>query len=100
MRLLSRVCAGAFLVAVALVPRPGIPAGATHPLDPAAPAGPVPTQNIFERVVPLLDRDTPDPSFTDESDQPEALGSAPLAEAMDDEVVDQGSISDPTGGEP
>lgn len=96
MRLLSRVCAGAFLVAVAVMPRPGMAAGATHPLDPAASAGPVPTQNIFERVVPLLDRDTPNPSFADEGDQPGALEAA----AMADEAMDQESTSGPTGGEP
>ena len=34
-----------------------------HPLDPAAPAGVVPTHNFFENAVPLLNRESPVPSF-------------------------------------
>ena len=70
MRLLSPVRIAALLLAAALVPRPGAAADATHPLDPAAPAGVVPTQNTFEALVPLLDRDSPVPSFAGEAEPP------------------------------
>lgn len=73
MHLLSPMRVAALLLAVALLPRPGAAADAIHPLDPAAPAGVVPTQNTFENLVPLLDRDSPVPSFAGE---PEASSSA------------------------
>lgn len=66
MHLLSPVHVAALLLAVALLPRPGAAADTIHPLDPAAPAGVVPTQNSFESLVPLLDRDSPVPSFAGE----------------------------------
>jgi hypothetical protein len=66
MRLLSRFGAGTLLVAAALVPWPEAAAADLHPLDPAAPAGVVPTQNTFEALVPLLDRESPAPSFAGE----------------------------------
>ena len=67
MHLLSRIGAGTLLVAAALVPRPELSAADLHPLDPAAPAGVLPTQNTFEALVPLLDRDSPVPSFAGET---------------------------------
>lgn len=52
------------LVAV-LMPRPGAAAGVTHPLDPSAKPAGVPTANVFDAYVPLLDRDEPVPSFAE-----------------------------------
>jgi hypothetical protein len=85
MRLLSLPDVAAFLLAAALVPRPGTAADATHPLDPAAPAGVVPTDNVFEGFVPLLGRENPVPSFASEttaSDAPAVEGEAPPPAAM------------------
>jgi hypothetical protein len=100
MQLLSRLGISAFLVAVAVLPRPGMAADPIHPLDPAAPSGPVPTQNVFQGHVPLLDRDSPAPSFTDEGDQPEAEEPARLPEAMDHGAMDHGAAHAPPGEEP
>lgn len=58
---------GALLLAAALLPRPEAAAVDAHPLDPAAPAGVVPTQDPFEALVPLLERESPVPSFVDEA---------------------------------
>lgn len=63
MSLLLRSRVGALLLAAVILPRPEAVAAELHPLDPAAPAGAVPTQNAFEALVPLLDRDSPLPSF-------------------------------------
>lgn len=68
MRLLSRLGAGTLLVAAVLVPWAQAAAADLHPLDPAAPAGVIPTQNTFEALVPLLDRESPVPSFAGEAD--------------------------------
>jgi hypothetical protein len=54
---------GVLLLASVLGPEPGAAAGATHPLDPAGSAGVMPTRNIFEDAVPLLNRESPQPSF-------------------------------------
>ena len=70
MHLLSRFGAGTLLAVAALVPWPEVSAADLHPLDPAAPAGVLPTQNTFEGLVPLLDRDSPVPSFAGEADVP------------------------------
>jgi hypothetical protein len=91
MRLLPRLRVGAFLLVTALVPRPGAAADAAHPLDPAAPAGVVPTQNMFEDLVPLLDRDSPVPSFAGE-----AADASPSADEEaappEDTPMDQGGM--------
>jgi hypothetical protein len=65
MRLLLRFGAGTLLLAAALVPQPEVAAAELHPLDPAAPAGVVSPQNTFENLVPLLDRESPAPSFVE-----------------------------------
>lgn len=75
MRLLSRLSAGALLLAAALVPRPDAAAAEPHPLDPAAPAGVVPTQDPFEALVPLLERESPVPSFIGEAPDATEQGS-------------------------
>jgi hypothetical protein len=66
MRLLSRFGVGSLLVAAALAPQPEAVGADLHPLDPSAPAGVVPTQNTLEGLVPLLDRESPAPSFAGE----------------------------------
>lgn len=95
MRLLPRFSVGALLLATALVPRPGAAADAIHPLDPAAPAGVVPTQNTFEGLVPLLDRESPVPSFAgeaaDASLSAEEEAAAPDM-PMDHGVMDQSAM--------
>lgn len=95
MRLLSRSRVAALLLAAALVPRPGAAADATHPLDPAAPAGIVPTQNTFETLVPLLDRDSPVPSFAGEADissSAEEEVPRPKGMSMDHGGMDHGTV--------
>ena len=58
------------VVAAALVPWPTA-ADDVHPLDPAAPAGAVPTDDLFQALVPLVNRDSPQPSFVpDQAIQP------------------------------
>lgn len=54
-------------VAAVLLPWPAAADG-MHPLDPAAPAGAVPTDDLFQALVPLVNRDSPQPSFI--PDQP------------------------------
>ncbi len=66
MRSLSRPIVGVLFFAV-LAPLPGAAADAVHPLDPAASAGVVSTRNIFENAVPLLSRESPQPSFATET---------------------------------
>ncbi len=51
---------------------PSWAAGVANPLDPAGPPGAVPTENIFEGRVPLLDREAPAPSFAGEAEAPPA----------------------------
>jgi hypothetical protein len=63
MTLLLRSHIGALLLVAVVLPWPEAVAAELHPLDPAAPAGAVPTQNAFEALVPLLDRESPLPSF-------------------------------------
>src|SRR5688572_22012482 len=71
----------ALLMATALVLQAGAAAEAAHPLDPAAPAGVVPTRNIFENAVPLLSRENPAPSFVSEGEATaDAPAEAPPAE--------------------
>ena len=67
MRSLSRPL-GALLLVTLLVPQAGAAADAAHPLDPAAPAGVVATRNLFENAVPLLNRESPLPSFVGEGE--------------------------------
>ena len=57
-------------VAAVLLPWPAAADG-MHPLDPAAPAGAVPTDDLFQALVPLVNRDSPQPSFVpDQAVQP------------------------------
>ena len=49
-------------VAAVLLPWPAA-ADDVHPRDPAAPAGAVPTDDLFQALVPLVTRDSPQPSF-------------------------------------
>ena len=49
-------------VATVLLPWPAA-ADDVHPLDPTAPAGAVPTDDLFQALVPLVNRDSPQPSF-------------------------------------
>lgn len=67
MRLPSRFGAGTLLVAAAVMPWSAALAADLHPLDPAAPAGVVPAPSTFEQVVPLLDRESPEPSFVNDT---------------------------------
>ena len=104
MRLLGHFGAGVLLLAAALLPRPGNAADATHPLDPGAAAGSIPTQNAFGGYIPLLDRDEPVPSFA--ADQARASGSAeaesaPAAMPMDHGTMDHGAMGhgNPAPGE-
>jgi hypothetical protein len=96
MRSLSRPRIGVLLLAAALVPQAGAAASAAHPLDPAAPAGVVPTQNIFENAVPLLNRESPVPSFVvDGPATADAPAEAPPAEEgkpMDHGGMDHGAM--------
>lgn len=66
MRSLSRSGAGTLFLAAIFIPWSEVAATELHPLDPAAPAGVVATQNAFETFVPLLDRESPTPSFAGE----------------------------------
>jgi hypothetical protein len=80
MRSLTRSAIGVLFL-VALSPLPGGAAEARHPLDPAAPAGVMPTRNFFENAVPLLSRENPQPSFAGEGAQTTgAPAEAPLAQ--------------------
>jgi hypothetical protein len=77
---------GALLLAAALVPLPSRAADTGHPLDPAAKAGVVSTVNVFDGLIPLLDRDAPVPSFAEDGPAPSppaAAGSAPGQMPMD-----------------
>ena len=51
---------GALLLVAAVLPRPG---SADHPLDPGATPGVLSVDDPFADRVPLLDRETPAPSF-------------------------------------
>jgi hypothetical protein len=109
MRLLSHLGVGAFLVAAVILPRSGTTADAAHPLDPVASSGSVPTQNIFDGHVQLLDRDVPAPSFVEDPGAT-AGGLAPMTEpmehgsmdhdAMDHGAMDHGASDTAAGGEP
>ena len=89
MRSQSRPIVGVLLLAAALVPLPGAAADATHPLDPAASAGVVPTRNVFENAVPLLNRESPAPSFFGEA----AAGASTEAPAPpESEPMDHGAM--------
>ena len=95
MRFLSPVRIAALLLAAALTPQPGAAADAIHPLDPAAPAGVVPTQNTFENLVPLLDRDSPVPSFVGEAESSSSAegGSLPPEDIpMDPGGMEHGAV--------
>jgi hypothetical protein len=76
---------GALLLAAALVPLPSRAADTGHPLDPAAEAGVVSTVNVFDGLIPLLNRDAPVPSFAESTapPPPAAAGSAPGPMPMD-----------------
>ena len=63
MRTLLRLGAGTLLLATAVMLRPADAADATHPLDPNASPGVLPTGDPFRNHVPLLDREAPAPSF-------------------------------------
>ena len=63
MRTLLRLGAGALLLATAVMLRPADAADATHPLDPNASPGVLPTGDPFRSHIPLLDRGAPAPSF-------------------------------------
>ena len=78
MRSLSRPIVGVLFLAV-LAPLPGAAADAVHPLDPAASAGVVSTRNIFENAVPLLSRESPQPSFATEP--MDTAGASPAQES-------------------
>jgi hypothetical protein len=97
MRLLSRPDVGALVLAAVLVPRPGTAADALHPLDPAAKAGSIPTENIFDGYVPLLDRDEPLPSFVpdDASAQEGSAEAEPAPDGMpmDHDGMDHGGMA-------
>jgi hypothetical protein len=99
MRSLSRPV-GALLLFAALVPQPGAAAGAVHPLDPAASAGVVPTQNIFENAVPLLSRENPVPSFIGKGEvatgAPAEAPPAKESKPMDHSVMDHGAVGHST----
>jgi hypothetical protein len=73
MRLLSRFGVGSLLFAAVLAPQLEAAAADLHPLDPAAPAGVVPTPDTFEGLAPLLDRESPVPSFAGEADASSAV---------------------------
>jgi hypothetical protein len=80
MRSLTRPAVGVLFLA-ALAPLPGAAADVVHPLDPAAPAGVMPTRNFFENAVPLLSRENPQPSFAGEGEQTTgAPAEAPLVQ--------------------
>ncbi|WP_159713277.1 hypothetical protein [Geminicoccus flavidas] len=91
MRLLSHFGVGAFLVVAVILPRSGTTADTAHPLDPVASSGSVPTQNIFNDHVQLLDRDVPAPSFVED---PEATagGLVPITEPMEHGSMDHGAM--------
>jgi hypothetical protein len=63
MRTLLRLGAGTLLLATSVMLRPADAADATHPLDPNASPGVMPTGDPFRNHVPLLDREAPAPSF-------------------------------------
>lgn len=84
MRLPRRSHVAALLLAAAFLPRPGASAADLHPLDPAAPAGVPPTHDNFEALVPLVDRESPVPSFAGEAPSAAAEGGDPA----DDMPVD------------
>ena len=63
MSLLLRSRVVVLLLAAVILPPLYAVAAVPHSLAVAAPAGAVPTQNAFEALVPLLDRDSPLPSF-------------------------------------
>ena len=83
MRCLLRLGAGAFLLAAAVLLRPASAADDTHPLDPDATPGVLPTDDPFQGYVPLLDRDAPAPSFVT---APAVDGEAFAAEAAGGET--------------
>lgn len=95
MRSLSRPAIGVLFL-VALSPLPAASADTVHPLDPAAPAGVVPTRNFFENAVPLLNRESPLPSFAVEggqtTDAPAEAAPAQASEPVAHGAMDHGSM--------
>ena len=65
MRYALRTHVALLVMIAALLPWP-TRADDVHPLDPAAPAGAVPTEDLFQALVPLVNRDSPQPSFVPE----------------------------------
>ncbi|HET6518959.1 MAG TPA: hypothetical protein VFG47_03955 [Geminicoccaceae bacterium] len=80
MRILLRLGAGAFLLAAAVMLRPAGAADATHPLDPNASPGVLPTGDPFLGHVPLLDREAPAPSFAAAPAAPPDGRTSPVAD--------------------
>jgi hypothetical protein len=93
MRLPSRSRVGALLLAAAVLPRPGAFAADLHPLDPATPAGVVPTQDVFEALVPLLNRESPVPSFVAEPPETDVDDAVPVDHGgTDHDAMAHGSL--------
>jgi hypothetical protein len=97
MHLSTRSCVAALLFVAVTLPWREAVAADLHPLDPAAPPGVVPTQNAFEALIPLLDRESPVPSFIGEA--PETTTKEGSTEDMpvgltgaDRGAIDQGTM--------
>lgn len=80
--------------AAALPPPTAAAAELAHPLDPRAPAGALVTENTFDGVVPLLDRDAAAPSFAPEAPD----GGTPPLEPSSAAPMDHGAMGHGASG--
>ena len=89
-------------VATVLLPWPAA-ADDVHPLDPTAPAGAVPTDDLFQALVPLVNRDSPQPSFVPgqpvEPPDPATTKEASPAVSADPGAIDHAAMGHAMPGE-